>query len=251
MMPQLRAALGHVPSEARPLLGAALALAAAAEVFAYAGPGGASREQAAAIMALADQVRSDDAQVARRVRDQRAPASSSAGSPAMSDPLPRIDAAVGRSGIHVVRLAPRPGLPGQYDVEIDATFADLTRFAAAVEGPGSGLRALQIRQAEEMPGRLIASFVLAVSATGSIASQAAEWAGPGRDPFARVSAVIAPHHRLTGVTRVGEQWTATIDGKDYVTGDALGAFSIGEVREETVVLHGPTGESVLSFSNTR
>jgi hypothetical protein len=43
-------------------------------------------------------------------------------------------------------------------------------------------------------------------------------------------------HQLTGITRIGDELMATIDGRDYREGDVLGDAAIVAIRDDAVQL---------------
>ena len=218
-----------LPPKVRLGLSALLALMAAVVFFVYAGPGAADRAQAAAIRTLAEQVHREDADLTRRMRDP-------AGGPpeAAPEPLRQLDAAIGGSGVRVLRLSPRPSPPGSYDVELDTDFPSLLRFTAAIEAPGGTLRTVQFRRKDSAVSRLFASVTVTVAAPN--ATPTPPIVASGRDPFAPPAAAARSNHRLTGITRVGNGWMATIDDRDYVLGDTLDSAQVVSVGEQEVVL---------------
>lgn len=213
----------------RLVLSALLALMAAVIFFVYAGPGAADRAQAAAIRALAEQIHRENANLTRRMGDR-------AGGPseAAPEPLHQLDAAIESSGVRVLRLSPRASPPGSYDVEFDTDFPSLLRFTTAVEAPGGTLRTVQFRRKDGAAGRLFASVAVTIAAPS--ATLTPPIAVLGRDPFTLPAVAARSSHRLTGITRLGNGWMATIDDRDYVRGDTVGSAQVVSVNEQEVVL---------------
>jgi hypothetical protein len=247
--------LGTLSAGLRRLLPALLALAASAELFAYAGYGAADRAAAAQALALADRLRDDDAPLSRWLHELNAAAARpGAAVPADGTEFLRaLDGAATQAGARITRLAPRLGDPALLDVEMAAGFADFVRFAAAMERLGGTFRGVQVRRADASPdgagagaGHLVVAFALeapqhpAPAPRGTGAGQdAASASATLPDPFAppvAVAGVTIPQHHLTGITRLGTGRVATIDGRDYGEGDALGDATIATIRDDAVQL---------------
>lgn len=254
-----------LPPGLRRLLPPLLVLAVMAELFAYAGLGAADRATAARALALADQVRNEDLPLTRWLHELNAGVAQvgvtqvgTGHSLQTTDFLNQVGAAVVRAGVRVARLAPRPGEPKLLDVELIGAFPDFLRFAASMEKSQGKLRALQMRQAESAPGRLAVSFLLkAPSQAGAAAPDPDDAKAAGlavHNPFAPASGANAgnsPQHRLTGITRLGTRWMATIDGRDYQEGDPLVDAVVARIYPDEVLLTAGPVQRHLGFAASR
>lgn len=246
MSPLLSRAAAVLPASPRwrRLVPALVTLAASLELFASMGYGAVDRAVAVQVEAMAERVRADQGSLRRWLRDPDGPSG-----PARTAPLQRtdllrlVDAVAGQSGARILRLTPRPGTPNTLDVEMSAGLSGFAQFAAAMEARRGRLQKVQVRRPDApgpRGGDLLISFVL--EAPRLAVPQKVLQLGAGRDasdPFAPLAASAASSriaHRLTAVTRIGDELIATIDGRDYHEGDALGGARILAVKDDAVQL---------------
>ena len=243
------------PTTPRRLLLALAVFAAALEFFVYFGLGGARRDTAEAILALAQMVKDEDAPLARRLHKLNAAHAAEGEAPA--DPnwfLKHIDAAAGRTGVQLSRVVPRLKKEGTVDVEIVSRYGDFVRFVADIESLGATLADLQI-SASEGPRAEVqhATFVLESPKQPRRRPPGETFDyKPERNPFAAFAAAPAQgpteidrNYKLTGITRLPDGYMATIDGRDYQRGDTFQRWTVEAIDETSVVFSAGTERSIL------
>jgi hypothetical protein len=256
---------GSLPPRLRQLLPALLALAVAAEIFAYAGYGAVRRTVAGHTVALADRIRTDDGPLRRRLHELTS-AQGQDGAERGSDAtafLRQVNAAAGRTGVQLVRLVPHPKEQGLLEVELIASFPEFLRFAADMEILNSAFSGLQINpldNAGSSAARRALTFMLEVprrpARTGKYvdAVRAAVAAAGLRNVFTTDKGVgdglrdLSAKYHLTGVTLIGSTAVATIDGRDYELGDKLQDMTVTAITEGLVTLAAGQQRYVIHFS---
>ena len=244
-------------SHLRPL--AALAVLAFSGWISAWGWGGTDRRAGDAARELAEAVRSAAQPIRLALRnglpETAAPAEANARSL-----LAGLDKAATRAGVQVTRVTPRPAEPGVVNVELLAEYGQTVRFIADCEALGSTIRNLQIgAPAGTAPqARQVVTFSLEA---GARPLRQAGLAGPDDVPTAELTALhpfqssqtdrgeqdLSDRYHLTGITRIGAELMATIDGRDYETGDPLGEMVIVRISEAEVHLSGPGGGASIRF----
>ncbi|MBV9785688.1 MAG: hypothetical protein JO264_17930 [Acidisphaera sp.] len=256
--------LRPLPPGLRRLLPALLVLAAAAELFAYAGYGAVSRRIAADTLALSARVQDEEAPLRRWLRELNVvPAPEAARDLDGRAFLNQVDEAATASGVRITRLTPHPHQESVLDVELAASFPQFLRFATELELLHGAFHGLQIRPADDAgkaSDRHVVSFTLEMPPhsvpLGSRAEAArAVAADPGlRNPFSPAAAPgdgggdLSQRHHLTGITRIGAAVMATIDGRDYKVGDVLDNMKVTEVGENSVQLAAGSRRYTLHFA---
>jgi len=256
---------GPLPPGLRRLLPALLALAASAELFAYGGYGAVNRRIAANALSLTERLRDENAPLRRWLHEVNA--APAAPDSADQDPdatifLKQVDSAAARAGVQVTHLVPRPKQDALLDIELAASFPAFLRFAREAERLQGTFRGLQVRQPDSAAGatanRLAIGFTLEMPRRPARPAQRADAvpaaiAGALRDPFSTAAAAgastdLSARHHLTGITRLGKAFMATIDGRDYQEGDQLGNMVVTAIRGGEVRLSAGSLRYYLRFA---
>ena len=237
-------------SAVRPLIALAV-LGCSVWIFASWGYSSADEGAGEAARQLADALRTAEQPIRLALR------AGSAGDATAREPngrsvLAGLDAAASRAGVQVTRLTPRPTEPGVVNVELLAGYGPLSRFVAESEALGGVVRGLQVRAPDsaDAQNRQVATFAIEMTGHPLRVAGTAD-AGDLPDatlamlsPFQMKQAAVAEHdlstrYRLTGMTRIGTELMATIDGRDYVLGDEIDGMRVSQISEEDVHLSGP------------
>ncbi len=230
---------------ARRLYPALAALAVAAELLAYTVCLHPDRVRAAQAAAVTAELRAGQAALLTRLRALDGTVPRSDTPVERMDLLRQADIAAAQTGARVVRISPLPGSPTALDVELEAAFPALAQFVGQMEARRAVVQRLVVRPAASgtaVDPRLTATFTLDGRAEGGgLADPAASSAALMRtptDPFAPAvsPADIAAQHQLTGITAVGSDVTATIDGRDYRQGEAVGGATVLAINDDAVEL---------------
>lgn len=247
----------------RRLLPGLLVLAAAAELFAYGGYGAAERRISAETRTLAARLQDEDAPLRSRLHAlAAAPAQDETHDAGAHSSLEQVDEAATRSGVRITRLAPSPQQPTVLQVELAASFPQFLRFAADLELLHGSLHGLQIRAPDDTAttgDRRVISFVLEMPAYPvrvgrRAATTPADVTNPLlRDPFlpeavGSAGTDLSQRYRLTGITRIGASFMATIDERDYQVGDRLGDMTVTAIDANAVQLTAGSRHYTLRFA---
>ncbi len=243
----------------RPLVALALfGLTACLSVYwAYTGPRG---EVGAKALRVADELR-DAARVLRVTSRDSQSANRPNGEPALAARsfLADLDKAASLAGVQVTRLTPRQSEPGTFNVELLSAYGPLLRFMAASESLGGIVKGLQIRPSDDPDKATLqtAAFSMALgnrrgaSPLETVASSRADPNVEAMHPFQAPQLVtaldVSAQYHLTGITRIGTERMATIEGRDYFAGDQLDGMRVEQVYDTEIRLTAPGRSFVIRF----